>query len=344
MPNAGIAVRCLIAVGAVTALTGCPCFGPGVPAQLTPFADEPGYNLTGPFDLEGQLTLGMEGMWELNASFLFPTSGYVVAEPEVIVRESFPEQVTFLLRVTPPPPDAVVLQVITEVPVQAVVEVDVNATFEVLVETACFRATGRKTQRMANNTDTLSSLGNRATRFGDDLVADLTGHANPSRTRVLFVCNGNSCRSQMAEGWGARARRRYHRPALRRHRPARPQPHRRTGDVREERRHPRLSIQAHPGRGHPAIRLHHQPVPDRVGPVPSVSRDEHGLPPPVRRSVRTRRQLPHRRRSHRPLPPRLRRDPRVRRIPTDHPAAAGDSDLDLPSQTQVDSHFILSGG
>jgi len=132
-------VAILLCAAAAVALSGCPCGGPGVPATLTPLEDQLGYEIDGLWDFSGTLTKPESegGNWVLEGSFVFATGGFEVQDPEVIVRESFPEQVSVILTVVPPPPGAPVTQVITEVPVRAEIAASDEAMFEVLIRTAC---------------------------------------------------------------------------------------------------------------------------------------------------------------------------------------------------------------
>ena len=107
------------------------------PVQLIPFSGRFGYGLRGPFDFTGELTKDSleEAAWRLTGTFNFPTSGYGLLEPEIIIRESYPEQVSVIFRINAPAPDAPVLLVYTSVTVSAEIAVANGATFDMTVVT-----------------------------------------------------------------------------------------------------------------------------------------------------------------------------------------------------------------
>lgn len=123
-------------------LAGCPCSVQFLPMTLTddPDAPTPTKIVEGPYDFMGELfvtRLLLTDEWTLTGSFLFPTAGFEVGEAEIAVAESFPEQVTITIPVTPPPLGAFVAQVITEVEVFETIEVSDQATFEIQVRREC---------------------------------------------------------------------------------------------------------------------------------------------------------------------------------------------------------------
>lgn len=128
----------ILAVGAGLLLVGCPCDETAV--TLTPLSGPFGYHFEGPYDLQGNLTKDSPDAaeWELNGKFVFPTGGYTVLPPEITVAESYPEQVTILLRVREPLPGAPVTQVVTEVPVTAVISASNEAAFSMKVVRICY--------------------------------------------------------------------------------------------------------------------------------------------------------------------------------------------------------------
>ncbi len=75
-----------------------------------------------------------DGIWTFHGQFTFRTGGYQVEDPQITVRESHPEQVEIVLSVIEPPDDAMVTQVITEIPVEATFDASREATFEVWIE------------------------------------------------------------------------------------------------------------------------------------------------------------------------------------------------------------------
>lgn len=107
----------------------------GDAVEMTELDDESGYALSGPWNFEGELRRPADGdtEWRLAGQFTFNTAGYQVGEPETIIQKSLPEQVTIVIPVTPPPPDAMVAQVITETPVETTVEASPEARFNVRV-------------------------------------------------------------------------------------------------------------------------------------------------------------------------------------------------------------------
>jgi hypothetical protein len=132
---------CLVLLTATLFLGGCPpcdC-GKGEEStgnvQLTPLSGRFGYGLSGPYGLQGTLTKNRlsDAAWRLEASFSFPTEGFTVATPVVLVAESFPEQVTVTLKVTPPPSYAIVLRKVTEVPVSTDITASNSALFNIRV-------------------------------------------------------------------------------------------------------------------------------------------------------------------------------------------------------------------
>lgn len=113
----------------------------GVPAQqgnvsLTAMVSRPGYGLSGPCNFTGTL-VWQDDAWLLDGRFEFPTAGYEVGVPEVTIREIRPERVHILVPVTAPPPDALVAQVLTPVPVEAAIHVSREAAFSVEVSEPC---------------------------------------------------------------------------------------------------------------------------------------------------------------------------------------------------------------
>ena len=101
-------------------------------ADSTP--TDTGYSFSGIYDLAATLDRTQEG-WVLDGSFTFPTSGYTVIGPEIVVLESFPEQVIIEFTVIPPAPDEIVLQVITMETFNATIDVSDQATFTLTVNT-----------------------------------------------------------------------------------------------------------------------------------------------------------------------------------------------------------------
>lgn len=122
-------------------LSGCFCVPVTATAVVEPIPGELGYTVTGSYDLEGTITKDSpsDPDWTFDGSFVFTTGGYSVAEPEVVVMESFPEQVRITLPVTPPPPGAIVTQALEEVFVAASIYASNEAQFEVIVRTDCPR-------------------------------------------------------------------------------------------------------------------------------------------------------------------------------------------------------------
>jgi len=107
------------------------------PVQMLPFSGRFGYGLSGAFSFTGTLTKQAltEPAWYLEGTFTFPTGGYAVGEPNIIVAESYPEQVSVTLGITAPPPDAMVTQVITQASISADIAVANGATFKIHTRT-----------------------------------------------------------------------------------------------------------------------------------------------------------------------------------------------------------------
>ena len=137
---AAIAAAIAAALGAGPCEPVAPDAGNGGEATLEPLADQEGWGVSGPHGFNGTLLWTEDeagAVWPLEGAFTIPTAGYAVAAPEISVMKSLPEQVRIVLTVTPPPPDAMVAQVITNVPVAAEIAVSRNALFSVeVMETA----------------------------------------------------------------------------------------------------------------------------------------------------------------------------------------------------------------
>jgi hypothetical protein len=160
---------------AAPVLSGCPrcdC-GKGELAtanvQLTPFSGRFGYGLSGPYGFEGSLAKNQlsDAAWRLEASFTFPTGGYTVDAPVILVAESYPEQVSVSINVTPPAPGAIVTQVVTEVPVTADITASNGALFNIRVTGAGIEYCPDAVQVTPKNADDAAVLeaGNTAPRL-----------------------------------------------------------------------------------------------------------------------------------------------------------------------------------
>ncbi len=107
-----------------------------IPVPLIPLEERDGYAFAGPWGLRG-LLLPPEvsgGPWELSGRFQFDTGGYEVGEPQVSIQQRRPEAVLITLPVVEPPPDAMVSQVITEVPFEASIQASINAQFQLDIQ------------------------------------------------------------------------------------------------------------------------------------------------------------------------------------------------------------------
>ncbi len=132
---------CLALLLAALFMGGCPRCDCGLGeagntnVQLTPFSGRFGYGLSGPYGFEGALTKNQlsDAAWRLEASFSFPTGGYTVDTPIILVAESYPEQVSVSIKVTPPAPGTIVTQAVTEVPVTADITASNGALFNIRV-------------------------------------------------------------------------------------------------------------------------------------------------------------------------------------------------------------------
>ncbi len=103
------------------------------PVRMMPFSGRFGYGLAGAFGFTGSLTKQAltDPAWLLEGTFTFPTGGYAVALQEILIAESYPEQVSVTIVVTPPPPNVPVPQVITQASVTAEIAVANGATFKI---------------------------------------------------------------------------------------------------------------------------------------------------------------------------------------------------------------------
>ena len=105
--------------------------------QTTAFSGRFGYGLLGDYGFVGSLTKEQltDPAWHLEGEFEFSTAGYVVETPVVRIQESYPEQVSVTIDVTPPSPDSVVAQVITHVAVSLDITMSNEALFTIRTRT-----------------------------------------------------------------------------------------------------------------------------------------------------------------------------------------------------------------
>jgi len=114
----------------VAAVAGCPNGTASVKSEFPLIPEGGGYTFTGSLGLEGTLTHDADaGAWMLKGSFTFPTGGYTLHPVEVVVMESYPEQVRVVFRVTKPGPGAMVTMALVEAPFQEQIAVSREATF-----------------------------------------------------------------------------------------------------------------------------------------------------------------------------------------------------------------------
>jgi hypothetical protein len=142
--NVNLLFRAGLALLVVLVAGGCPpkdC-GQGnettTDVTMTPFSGRFGYGLSGPIGFVGTLTKDQltDPAWHLEGSFSVPTGGYAVEAPEIIVAESYPEQVSVTLRVTVPAPDAIVTQMAGVIPVAADITASNEAKFTIQIITS----------------------------------------------------------------------------------------------------------------------------------------------------------------------------------------------------------------
>ncbi len=110
---------------------------PETVVRLVPFSGRFGYSLEGPYGFTGSLTKEelTDADWCLEGEFSFPTAGYAVSDPVIRVAESYPEQVSVVITVTPPAADSSVAQVITHVTVTATITASNEALFSIEIVT-----------------------------------------------------------------------------------------------------------------------------------------------------------------------------------------------------------------
>lgn len=80
--------------------------------KIAPVAD--GHStVSGPLGFTGELRRGKPGAgWMLDGQFEFPTPGWSIGEPRTIMLKSWPERYVTTFPITPPPADAIQIQVI----------------------------------------------------------------------------------------------------------------------------------------------------------------------------------------------------------------------------------------
>lgn len=120
-------------------LAGCPC--PEITEEITFTQSSDGlrYTLEGPYDLVGTLSKSTaeDLTWELEAVLTVPTGGYTVSAPDIVIRESFPEQVVVNIYVETPSPGEAVAQVVGFIPVEAEISASTDASFEGSIISSC---------------------------------------------------------------------------------------------------------------------------------------------------------------------------------------------------------------
>lgn len=134
-----ISVRVIfILIGCLT-IAGCGCGAPGIPVLATSAPNDDGYLLNGVHDFEGILRrpVDAEERWVLDWRFTFPTGGYSVEDVELVVLESFPEQVHVTYTVKVPAPWEFVTQAISEVAGTERIDVSSDALFDIRIVEAC---------------------------------------------------------------------------------------------------------------------------------------------------------------------------------------------------------------
>ena len=134
----GICAVMLLAALSVSGCPHCDCGQgdiTGGNVLLTPFSGRFGYGLSGAFGFEGSLTKNQlsDQAWRMEGTFTFPTGGYTVETPVILVAESYPEQVSVTIKVNPPAPDVLVAQMVTVVPVTADITASNLALFKIRI-------------------------------------------------------------------------------------------------------------------------------------------------------------------------------------------------------------------
>ncbi|HNZ49233.1 MAG TPA: hypothetical protein PLY90_11385 [Candidatus Hydrogenedentes bacterium] len=102
---------------------------------ITAMEDTLGYTLSAPFyQFSGTLTKeSSKDPWKLKADFYLPNSGCYVSDPEILIAESYPEQVKITLTVNPAPPGMIILPAFFVKSAEAEIQASDEAVFSVVL-------------------------------------------------------------------------------------------------------------------------------------------------------------------------------------------------------------------